>query len=469
MALTINTNTRSINANRQLRQGNQVLNKVFQQLSSGLRINQAADDAAGLAISSRFTSQIRGLNQAVRNASDGVSLVQTADSALASTGENLQRIRELSIQAANGTLTDADRQAIQSEVDQLTEEIGRVADTTTFNGQRVLDGSFQRASFQVGANANETIGVPGADTRTERLGAAAVATSGAIDPSGLQAGELTINGVDVRATQATDDTLSTANNTGSAIAVAAAINDVSEDTGVTATVNATEVEGGAVGGGQLDSNNQLIINGESISGFAVQSDDAGGGLVDAINAVADRTGVTASRTADGTVALTAQDGRNIDVQTTGNADTITGLAAGTTTGTVTLTSDEQFTIGGASPGDAGLQAGIEGVRTSEAVASVDVSTVQGANRSLSVIDRALGQVSAQRSTFGALQNRFESTINNLTNVSENLAAANSRIRDADFAERSSQLVQRQIIQQANIAVLSQANVSQQSALTLLNG
>ena len=469
MSLKINTNTRSLNAARQLRKNNEVLNKAFQQLSSGLRINSAADDAAGLAISSRFDSQVRGLNQAVRNASDGVSLVQTADAALGSTNENLQRIRELSIQASNGTLNDSDRQAIQSEVNQLTEEIGRVANTTTFNGQRVLDGSFNQRSFQVGANANETINVAGGDVRTSRLGSAAEVTGGAIDPSGLQAGELTINGVDVRATQATDDALSTANPQGSAIAVAAAVNDVSADTGVTATVNATEVSGNAAGGGQRDSGNQLIINGESISGFAVQADDAGGGLVDAINAAADRTGVVASRTDSGGIELTAQDGRNIDVQTTGNASAVTGLAQATTTGTVTLTSESQFSVGGAAATDAGLQGGLVGVTAQTAVRTVDVSTAEGANRSIAVVDRALSQVSSQRSRFGALQNRFESTISNLSNVAENVAAANSRIRDADFAERSTQLAQQRILQQANIAVLAQANVSQQSALSLLNG
>ncbi|MCA9540044.1 MAG: hypothetical protein KC620_14200 [Myxococcales bacterium] len=469
MGLQINTNLSSLNAQRQQRTHDALLQKAFARLSSGLRINSAADDAAGLAISNRFTSQTRGLNQAIRNAGDGISLVQTAEGALSSVTENLQRIRELSIQAANGTLTDADRQAIQSEIDQLGEEIGRVSDTTTFNGKRLLDGSGGAQRFQVGANANETIRVGAIDARPQRLGADASLTGAQIDPSGLQAGELSINGVAIRPTQATDDTVSSAGNARSAIAVAAAINDASAATGVTAQVNATVVEGQAIGGGALDTNNTLTINGETISSVQVNPDDAGDGLIEAINAVSDRTGVTAVRNADGALTLTAEDGRNIDVQTTGNAAAITGIAAGTTTGTVSLSSEQQFTVAGADPLDAGFAPALAGVTGANAVSTIDVTTVDGANRALDIVDRALGQVSDTRSRLGALQNRFESTISNLANVSENVQAANSRIADADFAEEIANLVRERILNQANVSVLAQANSSQRSALALLGG
>lgn len=469
MTLRINTNKDSLNSLNSLQRNQGLLNKAFQRLSSGLRINSAADDAAGLAISQRFTSQVRGLTQAIRNASDGVSLTQTADAALGGTEDVLQRIRELSVQAANGTLTSDDRKSIQAEVSQLQDELDRIGETTTFNGKKLLDGSGGSQSFQVGANANETVSTPTVDVRSGSIGRAAVVTSGAIDASGLQSGELSVNGVNIRATNAGDDTLSSTQNQGSAIAVAKAINDSTRSTGVTATVNATNVSGGAVGGGQLDSANALSINGVSITSVNVNADDAGNGLVEAINAASDETGVTAARNASGGIDLTAQDGRNIDIQTSGNAAAVTGFASATTTGTVTLTSDRQFTVGGTQASDAGLTSGRFGIRADSAVSGVDVSTVDGANEALRTVDRALAQVGQSRSRYGALQNRFESTISNLSNVAENAAAANSRIADADFGQEAANLVRARIIGQANISVLAQANVSGQIALRLLGG
>ncbi|MCK6575371.1 flagellin [Myxococcota bacterium] len=469
MTLRINTNKESLNSLGALQRNQGLLNKAFQRLSSGLRINSAADDAAGLAISQRFTSQVRGLTQAIRNASDGVSLTQTADAALGNSQDALQRIRELSVQAANGTLTDQDRQSIQAEVDQLTDELDRIGGTTTFNGKKLLDGSGGNQSFQVGANANETVSTPSIDVRASAIGRAAIVTSGQIDASGLQNGELSVNGIAIRGTTAADDTVSSTQNQGSAIAAARAINDSSFLTGVTASVNATEVSGGAVGGGQLDSSNTLTINGTAITSVDVNPDDAGDDLVDAINAATDETGVTASRNESGGIDLRAQDGRNIDVQTTGNAAAITGLSAGTTTGTVTLTSENQFSVGGTDTADAGLAAGLYGVRADSAASNIDVSTVDGANDALRTVDRALGEVSRARSRYGALQNRFESTISNLSNVAENATAANSRIADADYGQEAANLIRARIVGQANISVLAQANVSGQIALRLLGG
>jgi flagellin len=469
MTLRINTNKESLNSLGSLQRNQGLLNKAFQRLSSGLRINSAADDAAGLAISQRFTSQVRGLNQAIRNANDGVSLTQTADAALGSSQDALQRIRELSVQAANGTLTDQDRQSIQAEVDQLTDELDRIGATTTFNGKKLLDGSGGSQSFQIGANPNETVSTPSIDVRSGSIGRAAITTSGQIDASGLQNGELSVNGIAIRGTTAADDTVSSAQNQGSAIATAAAINDSTFLTGVTATVNATEVEGGAVGGGQLDSSNTLTINGTAITSVDVNPDDAGDELVEAINAASDETGVTASRNESGGIDLRAQDGRNIDIQTTGNAAAITGLSAGTTTGTVTLTSENQFSVGGTDAADAGFASGLYGVRADSAASGIDVSTVDGANDALRTVDRALGEVSRARSRYGALQNRFESTISNLSNVAENATAANSRIADADFGQEAANLIRARIVGQANISVLAQANVSGQIALRLLGG
>lgn len=467
MAVGINTNLRALAALDALRRNQGVLGRSFRRLSSGLRVQSAADDAAGLAIGSRLQAQVRGVNQAIRNASDGVSLVQTADAALQGTTENLQRIRELAVQAGNGALTKADRRAIQDEIDQLTAEIDRVAGTTTFNGRRLLDGSEGPRTFQVGAGAGETITVPALDARAERLGRAALATGGPIDASGLQDGELVIEGVEIRATQLADDTVSTARRQSSAIAVAAAINDATEQTGVVATVNATEVASGEIQGGELTEDDALVINGVAITGFTVSEGDAGDALRGAINAVSDETGVVASRNEDGGLTLTAADGRNIEIELEGDAGAITGFAEGVTAGTVTLTSDRSFTIGGADPADAGFAAGTVGDDETSSVAEIDVTTVEGADRALETVDRALASVGGTRARLGAIQKRFESTIDNLSATAENLAAANSRIADADFARETAELLLARIREQAGVSVLSQANVSHQLALQLL--
>ena len=321
----------------------------------------------------------------------------------------------------------------------------------------------------MGANAGETIDVPTGDVRTERLGTTPSVTSGAIDNTGIQAGELSINGVDIRATQAVDDTVSSVQAEGSAIAVAAAINDSSDATGVSARVNATTVEGGAVTGGGLDSNNQLVINGTAITGLDVAEGDAGNALISAINSQSDLTGVIASRNVDGGIDLTAQDGRNIDIQTTGTAGATTGFGAGTTTGTVTLTSDSNFSIAGSIP-QAGLQTGQVGDAQGTSVQEIDLTTQSGANQAIDTIDRALEDVARQRAQFGAPQNRLESTVSNLSNASINLQESNSRIRDADFAKEASELLRRQILEQAQVSILSQSNsLSRSSAIKLLGG
>ena len=470
MGIRVNDTSRARQTQRNINLNKLLLSKSFERLSSGLRINRASDDAAGLSISSRMDSQIRGIGQAIRNAGDGISATQTADSALGSVTSNLQRMRELSVQAANGTLNSADRRSIQAEIDQLTDEIGTIGERTTFNGRQLLNGGADNFSLQVGAGADEVVDLPTADVRTQQLGSAPTVTTGNIDPSGLQAGELSVNGVDIRATQASDDSVSTAQAEGSAIALAAAINDSTDVTGVSASVNPTTVSGGAVAGGGLDSNNLLRINGTAIAGIEVQSDDAGSSLISAINAQADITGVTAARDENGAIALTAQDGRNIEIETTGNADVVTGLSDGVTSGSVTLTGEGQFTVGGTDPADAGLASGPVSNAPSSALSEVDVTTQAGANQAIETIDRALEQVGRSRSRFGATQNRLESTINNLSTSSINLQEANSRIRDTDFASEASELLRRQILEQAQIAVLGQANnLSRSNAIKLLGG
>lgn len=490
MGLFVNSNVASLNAQRSLNSATGSLGRSFQRLSSGLRINSAKDDAAGLAISNRFTSQIRGLNQAVRNTNDGISLAQTAEGALQESTNIVQRVRELAVQSANDTNTATDRESLQAEVDQLISELDRIAETTTFNSNKILDGGFRGAKFHVGANSRETITVNVDDARATSLGRQVRETStlanidvdDAAAGGALAANELGINGVAIRATVAADDTVSTANNDASAIAKAAAINDSSEFTGVRAIVEQTQVTGAAaVGGGDLNSQDYISINGQAITGVTIQADDADDSLITAINAVSGNTGVVASLSQANELILTAEDGRNIQVEVVGNGNVVTGIDAAVTGGQITLQSTEQIEL--TDGAGAALAAGAQvltklgsvgaadqtlfGVNSNAAVSTIDITTREGANRAIEIADVAIGQISEVRGELGAVQNRLESTVSNLSTSAENLSAARSRILDADFAEETAKFSRNQILQQAGISVLAQANQQPQVALSLL--
>lgn len=474
MGLFVNTNNAAINAQRNLLSSTSKLAKSFQRLSSGLRINTAGDDAAGLSISERFTSQIRGLAQSVRNANDAISLVQVAEGALQESTNILQRIRELAVQAASDVNTESDRQALQDEVAQLKAELERIGNTTTFNQQKVLDGTFLEKRFHIGMNFRENIGVRVDDSRAKTLARHAVNTGTAVTTQAIAAGDILINSITIRATTAVDDAVSTTFATGSAIAKAAAINDATKFTGVSAYANETvRASVGDITGGVLDQTDFITINGETITGIDIVAGDADHSLVEAINAVSSNTGVVAAIDEFGRVELSAIDGRNIEVTaSTANAAARTGLmaAAGTEVelATVTLHSTEQYQVTGANEGYLGFTDNhIVGVANLQAVTTIDVSDREGANLALLISDRAIAQISANRSRLGAIQNRLESTINNLTTVGENASAARSRILDADFAFETAALSRNQILQQAATTVLAQANAQPQSALTLL--
>ena len=486
MALGINTNVASLSAQNELNSSKATKNEALERLSSGLRINSAKDDAAGLAISTRFEAQISGLDQASRNANDGISLAQTAEGALEETTNSLQRVRELAVQAANGTNTDSDRASLQNEVSELTAEIQRVADTTQFNGQNILDGGFDGKQFQVGANKGQTIEVSISDASADRL--AANATQDSTGQTGVTSGSLTdattfeLNGQDILAGK-TADGLSTTDADKSAAAYANAINDKTTTTGVSAEVNeAVENLGQVSADGDGITSGELSINGVEITagtgGDGIQSGDANGKLRDAINGVSNQTGVTASLNNNNELELTAQDGRNIQVATDGTGDAATlgqqdlsAAADEVTTGTVTLNSDSDidvsFTANAAATDGQTFTDGTEKISTDNAVSNIDVSTISGANKAIDQVDRALDQVNNIRSELGATQNRFDSTISNLETTSENLSAANSRIRDADFAAETAKLQKANVLQQAGISVLAQANQSPQQVLSLL--
>jgi flagellin len=495
MGLFINTNQSALNAQRQLNSTTNALGRSFERLSSGLRINGAKDDAAGLSITTRFSAQIRGLNQAVRNSNDGISLAQTAEGALNETTNILQRIRELAVQSANDTNNESDRTSLQAEVSQLKDELDRIAETTNFNGNKVLDGTFLAQELQVGANVGETLSVSVAGASTSDLARQARYDGKSfVSETKFSGSNLSLNGTKVRGTVTADDSLSSTGKDFSAIAKAAAINDVSDSTKVRAIVGETKIDGEAsVGAITLNASSFFSINGSKIAGFAITANDADGSLVDAINAVSDDTGVTASLTATGALSLTAADGRNIAVTAsdvtvstrlgfnnlasgTDVASTVAAAVAGSVTqfiatGKLTLQSNSNFELGIANSatliGFQSFGSGVFGVNSEKSVSSVNISTRDGAVEALDVIDLALEDVSSQRAKLGALQNRLESTINNLSTTSENLSASRSRILDADFAAETAQLSRNQIIQQAGVSILAQANQQPQVALALL--
>jgi flagellin len=465
MPQVINTNIASLNAQRNLNRSQGMLSTSLQRLSSGLRINSAKDDAAGLAISERFTSQIRGLNQAARNANDGISLAQTAEGALAEVTNNLQRIRELAVQSANATHSASDRAALQEEVTQLVAEIDRVASQTNFNGVKLLNGSFSAQTFQVGANVGETITVSSiASARTASLGQFA----------GYQLTDTSIGTAD-DTTQATTVTIGGTSYSLGTIAtdakqIADAIN-ASGVQGLTASADTTSVAGSTTTVTGADTEvDTVTINGLNIS--VTNSGNAATNrtrAVDAINAQSAVTGVVASD--DGTgVALTAADGRNITVAfTAGGTATVAdyGLAAGTDGATIDITYVAPSGVTG-NVVFAGAFANTTAIGTTgTAISAVDISTVNGSEAALTAVDAALTSVNGSRATLGAIQNRFESVITSLQTTSENLSAARSRIEDTDFAEETANLTKAQILQQAGIAMMAQANALPQNVLLLL--
>lgn len=472
MAQIINTNIPSLNAQRNLNQSQQSLATSLERLSSGLRINSAKDDAAGLAISERFTTQIRGLNQAIRNANDGISLAQTAEGALGTVSDALQRIRELAVQSANSTNSSTDRQALQEEVAQLQAEIDRVATTTEFNGQRILDGSFTNGAFQVGANANQTIDFTISSSKASSIGA--IATETGTEVSAAAATDITIaigDGPSTTITSSANFTGDTYQDATSAFAKAAAINDAGIS-GLTVSANTSGTQTvGAIGGSASDTYN-LTINGVAIfSGADVSAGLSNTQLRDAINLVSNQTGVIASLDG-GDMTLTAADGSNIDVSESGTGFTTgtdgltvtSGDFDGTLRGNLEVSALNTVTVGG-TVATVGLSSSIS--LDTNGVDTVDISTAEGAQAAILRLDSALGTVSSQRASLGAVQNRFESTISNLSITSENLSASRSRILDADFAAETANLTRAQILQQAGTSILAQANSLPQNVLSLL--
>jgi flagellin len=482
MALTVNTNVSSLNAQRNLNASQSSLNTSLQRLSSGLRINSAKDDAAGLAISERFTAQIRGNEQASRNANDGISLAQTAEGALSEIGNNLQRMRELAVQASNATNSDSDRAAINNEVQALSTEIDRVAQNSAFNGTKLLDGSFTAKNFQVGANnaASDSIQITAiSSARTSALGGVSGANyasvTGAATTTALAAGDVTLNGIQVGASTAGE---AAGQSAASAYSIAAAINAVSGQSGVTASAQATSVAGAVSTAFGAVAANSFSVNGVNVGAIAAGANAAGQGanVAAAINAISSQTGVLATANATtGAVTLAAADGRDIAIAAStspayASLTADTGLTAATTHGTVKLEAAKDIVISGGAVASAGLTAATTTATAGAAVSTVkdmNVLTATSALKALDTIDGALASINNSRAALGAYQNRFASVVANQQTTVENLSASRGRIQDADFAKETANLSRAQVLQQAGTAMLSQANQSSQGVLSLL--
>lgn len=489
----INTNTQALNAQRNLMGSNRTLETSLRRLSSGLRINSAKDDAAGLAIASRMSAQVSGINVAIRNANDAISLSQTAEGAMAESGNILRRIRDLAVQSANDTNSGGDRAALQQEVGQLQQELNRIANETEFNGKKLLDGSFTAMQFQVGANAHQTIGVTVGSAKATDIGnqatvtnAAAMTAAGAGVTSTLTAAQtLTINGLQ----QGTVEIAAGASGSD----VASAINRASTTTGVSANARTqVQLEANLNAGASstysftLQSRNATTTQSVDISATINNANDMGA-MATAINAKTGQTGITA--VANGSrLTLTNEAGDDIFLQdVTGTASGTIGMravredgtfnpaAGGTTTvaagseiyvtGQVRLSSSEQYNVSST----ATTLFGAARASDLDSVGEIDISTQAGANNAIKIADSALQYVNNARARLGAVQNRVESTISNLSATHENLSAARSRIQDADFAAETAELTRSQVLQQAGMAMMAQANALPNQVLSLLRG
>ena len=405
MTTTINTNVNSLNAQRNLMASGGSLATSMQRLSSGLRVNSAKDDAAGLAIAERFQGQIKGLSVGARNANDGISLAQTAEGALGKVGDMLQRMRELAVQSSNATNSKADRAALQSEVAQLTDEVDRIAKQTSFNGRKVLDGTFAGAAFQVGANAGDNITV-GALTNSTAKGLADVAYA-----FNSAASNVATSSVSTLAAIASGLTISVA--------------------GASAAIDLGAITAATSGSERM------------------------GQVVEAINRKSSDTGVTAFLSVNDTGTYRI-DLMSEKLDSAGDAAAIT-LSAAFTTATTGIDNTSTFTDVDA------------GTTTTDAIGidTLSIDTQRNSWVAIKKLDAAINQVNSARAQLGALQSRFESATGNIAISVENLSASRGRIVDADFASETANLSRTQILQQAGTAMVAQANKLPQSVLSLL--
>ena len=497
MALTVNTNVSSLNAQRNLSRSSEGLATSMERLASGMRINSAKDDAAGLQISNRLTSQVNGLAVAQRNANDGISMAQTAEGAMSESTSILQRMRELALQSANGSNSTEDRESLQKEVSALQTELTRIAETTSFGGQQLLDGSFGSKSFQIGANANENINVSLSSVAANKIGTnqinlqgdtAGFAEAFAGTASQVAGGNLVIDGRE-SATVAIAPGASAAD-------AASAVNSYTSSTGVTAQAR-SEAKVDITTAGDADEiisfelNGKDLASGDEIKVSFVSTGTVAGdkqAMAEAINAKTDEHGVTA-KIENGELTIGNDTGEDIVLSALAESDgttstvgmTVTGksydgvdattpvaIAAGDdvhVSGSLQLNSSEVFTAQTTDTTIAPVNT--TAVSSLKSVDSIDITDQQGSQDAIAIIDNAIANIDSQRASLGAVQNRFDHTISNLANIEENVSASRSRIQDTDFATETAHMTKNQILQQAGTSILSQANQLPQAALSLI--
>ncbi|WPP01304.1 flagellin [Pseudomonas sp. HR96] len=476
MSLSVNTNIASLTVQKNLNKAADSLSTAMTRLSSGLKINSAKDDAAGLQISNRLTSQINGLGVAVKNANDGTSIAQTAEGAMQESTNILQSMRELALQSANGSNSDEDRASLQSEYSQLTSELTRIATTTTFGGKNLIDGSFGTTAFQVGSNANETINITLGDVSADKIGTAQV-NSVAITPStaGIASGSITVTGGGV--TKAVDIAAG-ASAKDAAAALSGAV------PGLTATAS-TNAQFTVASGSTASFNISVGDTNVDIVGATSASD-----LADQLQSNASKLGISVNYDSKAnTVTVTSSTGENIkfgDPTTTGVTANYTGVtvnaaagdgtyaASGTAigngviaTGAVQLNDAKSYSLAGAGVTGLFATSGTTASSTLVSVSDTDITSAAHAQNAIAALDKAISNIDSQRADLGAVQNRFDSTVANLQSISQNSTAARSRVQDTDFAAETAELTKQQTLQQASTAILSQANQLPASVLKLL--
>ncbi|WJN52910.1 flagellin [Pseudomonas asiatica] len=490
MALTVNTNIASITTQGNLTKASNAQTTSMQRLSSGLRINSAKDDAAGLQIANRLTSQINGLGQAVKNANDGISIAQTAEGAMQASTDILQKMRTLALSSATGSLSAEDRKSNNDEYQALTAELNRISETTTFGGQKLLDGSYGTKAIQVGANANETINLSLDNVSAKSIGSQQVkSVAVAATPTGVAANTITVTGngqtkdVDIKAGD-------------SAKTIAANLNG--SIGGLTATAS-TEVKF-AVDSTQFtaadpSANFSMTVGGQTVK-FVGVTDTAS--LADQLKSNAAKLGISVNydESNGGSLSIKSDTGENVEFSAAdkGSVDALTMNVKGgdgeysttaikmeeadaaatppvtgktVVTGAISLDSAKGYSLTGA--GVTGLfdAAGTAVTSAKTSIAETNVTDATSAQNALAVIDKAIGSIDSVRSGLGATQNRLQTTVDNLQNIQKNSTAARSTVQDVDFASETAELTKQQTLQQASTAILSQANQLPSSVLKLL--
>lgn len=488
---TINTNLGALSAQKSMNKANADFNSAMTRLSSGLRLNAAREDAAGMAISTKMTAQLMGMNQAIRNAADGKNMIDTLDGAHVEVSNALTRLRELAVQSANDTYSGTERRSIAAEARQLISEMNRIAQNTTFNGEKVMDGTFARKQLQIGADGGQTQSITVESAAATQIGAFTIKSNVSISTTGGITGgkQLIVSG------NAGTTGIVTSPNM-SARELAQAVNDASAETGVQAV---------AVSKAKLSDLSQFgkisfEVNDEPIGTVAIANPADLRPLRDAINSKTSATGVSAEMGADNSeIILTDPTGKNISV--TNYLATDSGLATeaslkvtalnmdeapdpvadeltldavvteATATGQLMFKSTRTFSVNSApidtGAGEVGFLPGTANRADLDPISNIDLSTAEGAADAIMVIDVALQKVSEARGELGAMSNRLDSTVSNLTNISISVESARSQIVDADIAKESTELARGQIVSQAATAMLAQANSSTENIMSLL--